>query len=134
MKAPLLIGAVAAVFAMGSVHATSYPDRPIRILVGYSPGGAGDSIARIFSAALEKKLGQPIVVENRAGAGSSIASNMIANASKDGYTLGLATGNIYGVDQMVYDVSYTADDFTPINLLGRGLGLIRFQFHLHSLS
>lgn len=117
MKARLLIGAVAAVFAMGSVHATNYPDRPIRMLVGYSPGGAGDSIARIFSAELEKRLGQPIVVENRAGAGSSIASNMIANAPKDGYTLGLATGNIYGVDQMVYDVSYTADDFTPINLL-----------------
>jgi tripartite-type tricarboxylate transporter receptor subunit TctC len=117
MKKRLLIGALSAVFAIGTAQATSYPDRPIRVLVGYSAGGAGDSIARIVTGAMAQVLGQPIVVENRAGAGSSIASNAIATAPKDGYTLGLATGNIYGVDQLVYKVSYTADDFTPINRL-----------------
>ena len=117
MKKRLLFGALSAMFAISAAQATSYPDRPIRVLVGYSAGGAGDSIARIVTGAMSQVLGQPIVVENRAGAGSSIASNAIATAPKDGYTLGLATGNIYGVDQLVYKVSYTADDFTPINRL-----------------
>ena len=117
MKTRLLIGALGAVFAMGSAQASGYPDRTIKVLVGYSAGGAGDTIARIVTGAMSQVLGQPIVVENKAGAGSSIASNAIATAPKDGYTLGLATGNIYGVDQLVYKVSYTPEDFTPINRL-----------------
>ena len=117
MKTRLFIGALGAVFAMGSAQASGYPDRTIKVLVGYSAGGAGDTIARIVTGAMSQVLGQPIVVENKAGAGSSIASNAIATAPKDGYTLGLATGNIYGVDQLVYKVSYKPEDFTPINRL-----------------
>lgn len=117
MKTRFLIGALSAVFAMGTVQASTYPDRPIKILVGYSPGGAVDTIARIVTGAMAEVLGQPMVIESRPGAGSSIAANAIANAPKDGYTLGVAHGNIYGVDQLVYKVSYTADDFTPINRL-----------------
>ncbi len=117
MKKRLLISAASALFVVGAAHATDYPDRPIKVLVGYSAGGSGDTIARIVTAAMAEKLGQSIVVENKPGAGSTIASTTIANAPKDGYTLGLATGNIYGVDQFAYNVSYTADDFTPINRL-----------------
>lgn len=117
MKKRLLIGAASALFVVGAAQAADYPDRPIKVLVGYSAGGSGDTIARIVTAAMAEKLGQSIVVENKPGAGSTIASTTIANAPKDGYTLGLATGNIYGVDQFAYDVSYTADDFTPINRL-----------------
>ena len=117
MKTRLLIGAVSAMFVVGTAQASDYPDRTIKVLVGYSAGGSGDTIARIVTAAMAEKLGQAIVVENKPGAGSTIASTTIANAPKDGYTLGLATGNIYGVDQFAYDVSYTPDDFTPINRL-----------------
>lgn len=117
MKTRLLVGAISAMFVVGAAQAAEYPDRTIKVLVGYSAGGSGDTIARIVTAAMAEKLGQAIVVENKPGAGSTIASNTIVNAPKDGYTLGLATGNIYGVDQFAYDVTYTADDFTPINRL-----------------
>ncbi len=94
--------------------ATSYPQRPIKLIIGYSPGGAADAVARIYSAALADKLGQPVMVENRPGAGSTIASAAIAKAEPDGYTLGMASGTLYGIDKYVYNVSYTPDDFTPI--------------------
>lgn len=105
------------VFFVGASQASDYPNRPIRVLVGYSPGGSADLIARVVTSAMSDKLGQPIIIESRPGAGSTIASNAIARAPKDGYILGLATGNLYGVDQSAYNVSFTGDDFTPINLL-----------------
>nr|WP_265416047.1 tripartite tricarboxylate transporter substrate binding protein [Orrella marina] len=117
LKRTVLVGALSAMFAMTAAQAEGYPDRPIKVLVGYSAGGSGDTIARIVTSAMSDKLGQPIIVENRPGAGSTIASNALANAPKDGYTLGLATGNLYGVDEFAYKVSYTPEDFTPINLL-----------------
>ncbi|AWB35573.1 Bug family tripartite tricarboxylate transporter substrate binding protein [Orrella marina] len=117
MKVRLLASALCVALTSGVAHA-EYPDRPIRVLVGYSPGGSADLIARLVTGAMSEKLGQPIVIESRPGAGSTIASNALAKAPADGYVLGLATGNIYGVDQTAYSVSYTADDFTPINLLG----------------
>lgn len=119
MKIRLLIGALSAVFLTGVGHAADYPERPIKVLVGYTAGGSGDSIARIVTGAMSQILGQPIVVENRPGAGGTIVANALANAPKDGYTLGLGTGNQYGVDQYVYKASYTPEDFTPINLLAR---------------
>lgn len=120
MKKRLLVSALGAMSALvlsAASHAAGYPDRPIKVLVGYSAGGSGDTIARIVTAAMSEKLGQPIIVENKPGAGSTIASNALVNAPKDGYTLGLATGNIYGVDQLAYKVSYKPEDFTPINRL-----------------
>jgi tripartite-type tricarboxylate transporter receptor subunit TctC len=118
MKLRLIAGALGAVFAMGAVQAAGYPDRPIKVLLGYAPGGSGDLIARIVTSAMAEKLGQPMVIDTRPGAGSTLASALLARAPKDGYTLGLITGNIYGVDQMSYSVTYTPEDFTPINLLG----------------
>jgi len=91
-----------------------YPERPIKLIIGYSPGGAADAVARIYSAALADKLGQPVVIENRPGAGSTISSAAIAKAEPDGYTLGMASGTLYGIDKYVYNVSYSPDDFTPI--------------------
>ncbi|WP_159078758.1 Bug family tripartite tricarboxylate transporter substrate binding protein [Orrella marina] len=91
-----------------------YPERPIKLIIGYSPGGAADAVARIYSAALADKLGQPVVIENRPGAGSTISSAAIAKADPDGYTLGMASGTLYGIDKYVYNVSYSPDDFTPI--------------------
>lgn len=117
MKVRHIAGALSMMLLVGASQASGYPDRPIRVLVGYSPGGSADLIARVVTSAMSEKLGQPIVIESRPGAGSTIASNVIARAPKDGYLLGLATANIYGVDQSAYSVSYTGDDFTPINLL-----------------
>ncbi|RYZ13170.1 MAG: tripartite tricarboxylate transporter substrate binding protein [Comamonadaceae bacterium] len=105
--------ALCATFA-GSALAQAYPNRPIRLLVGYAPAGAGDFIARIVGDAMARQLGQPIVVDNKAGAGSTLASSLLAQAPADGYTLGLATGTLFGIDQHLYKVKYTPASFTPI--------------------
>lgn len=86
--------AVAALFVLApsAVDAQTYPNRPIRLLHGFSAGGAADTLARIVSDGLSKRLGQPIVVEAKPGAGGNIAAVTVANAAPDGYTLGLVTG------------------------------------------
>jgi len=68
-----------------------YPARPIRIIIGFPPGTTGDVIARVLSPRLNERLGQPIVIENRPGAGSSLAAEAVAHAPADGYTLLLST-------------------------------------------
>src|SRR5688572_7604290 len=70
----------------------SFPDRPIRIIQGFAPGGNADNIARLVGAEMSKGLGQPIVVEAAPGAGGTIAATKVSAARADGYTLLLATG------------------------------------------
>ena len=81
-----LLAAAAALLA-ASAAAQNYPDRPIRVVVPFTPGGSPDTITRVVSGALSNELGQPIVVENRAGAGSTIGTALVAKAAPDGYTL-----------------------------------------------
>ncbi|MBI3374267.1 MAG: tripartite tricarboxylate transporter substrate binding protein [Betaproteobacteria bacterium] len=78
---------LAAAFLSAAAGAQSYPDRPVRIVVPFTPGGSPDTITRIVGAGLTNELGQPIVIENRAGAGSTIGTAMVAKAPPDGYTL-----------------------------------------------
>lgn len=100
-----------------NAHASDYPSKPIRLIVGYSASGAGDGVARIVADAMGKELGQTLVVDNKPGAGSTLASSLLSRAPADGYTVGLATGTLYGIDQHLYSVRYTPRDFTPINRL-----------------
>jgi tripartite-type tricarboxylate transporter receptor subunit TctC len=72
--------------------ADNYPSRPIRLLHGFAAGGAADTLSRIIADGLSKKLGQPIIVEAKPGAGGNIAADAIAKAAPDGYTIGLVTG------------------------------------------
>ena len=71
----------------GSGVAQPYPTKPIRLIVGYPPGGSGDFTSRIAADELSKELGVAVVVENRAGAGGNIAAETVAKAAADGYTL-----------------------------------------------
>jgi tripartite-type tricarboxylate transporter receptor subunit TctC len=93
---------------VGSRPASAWPDRPIRLLVSFPPGGSSDAMARIVQPGVEKLLGQPVVIENRAGAGGMIAIDAIAKAPPDGYVIGLggagALGTNLGLGQkMSYD-------------------------------
>ncbi len=112
LAAPALWAATGA-----QAQARPYPSSQIRMIIGYTPGGAADFAARIYAESMSRHLGQNIVVENRPGAGSTLASQLIMAAQPDGYTVGLGTAAIYGIDQYLYKVKYTPADFTPVTQL-----------------
>ena len=87
-----LAAGAAALPALASIaSALDYPTRPVRIIVGYPPGGIGDILARLFGQRLSERFGQPFVVENRPGAGSNIGAEIVVHAPPDGHTLLLAS-------------------------------------------
>lgn len=97
--------------------AQGYPSKPITLVVGFPPGGGADTVARLVSDKMGRILGQPIIIDNRAGAGTTIGSDLVAKAPADGYTLLLGSANLYGSDQLLYkSVKYDgARSFTPIS-------------------
>ena len=86
----LAAGAAALPALPGVAQAQAYPYRPVRIVVGTAPGGAADIFARLIGDWLSKRLGQPVIVENRTGAGGVVAAEMVLRSPADGYTLFLA--------------------------------------------
>ena len=102
-------------------HAQGYPQRPITLVVPFAPGGGSDSLSRELGKLLQDKLGQPIVIDNRGGAGGAIAAAQVAQAKPDGYTLLFITSTFVTVAatdrKLPYDI---VKDFTPIAMLGRG--------------
>jgi tripartite-type tricarboxylate transporter receptor subunit TctC len=83
----VLLGLLGAVCATQAFAQDKFPSKPIRMVVGYAPGGANDIIARVIAKELQQSLGQPVIVDNRAGAGGLIGSDIVAKAPPDGYTL-----------------------------------------------
>src|SRR5262245_62175490 len=83
----LAAGATVLPVVSGTARAQAYPSRPVRIVVGYPPGGSNDIIARLIGQWLSERLGQPFVIENRPGATSNIATEAVVRAPPDGYTL-----------------------------------------------
>lgn len=99
---------------------SAYPDRPVRLIVPSTPGSSTDAAARLFGAGLTRELGQQFIVDNRGGAGGSIAALMIVRANPDGYTLGLVAGS-YGANAALYKLPYDAiKDVQPVSLLAHG--------------
>jgi tripartite-type tricarboxylate transporter receptor subunit TctC len=120
MPGLLRLTMAAALFACGAAAAFAqpqpYPSRPIRLIVGYPPGGAVDLIARLYGQGLAGRLGQPVVIENKPGSGSNLAGDLAAHSTPDGYTLFhgpdnvfMSNPHIYG--RMPFDVF---KDFVPV--------------------
>ena len=111
-----LAGAMA--FAAFAAHA-QYPNRPIKMVVPFPAGGTTDIMARAVAADLQKTLGQPVVVENKAGAGGNIGSDFVAKSPADGYTLLMGTVGTHAINVALYPkMPYDAvKDFVPISLV-----------------
>ena len=113
--------AVASLLAMASaVHAEpGYPSKPIRLIVPFAPGGSTDVLARLLAEALRPELGQPVIVENKAGAGGNIGGDFVAKAPPDGYTLLIAAAGPTVINPSLYArMPYDpAKDLRPVSLL-----------------
>lgn len=88
--------------ALTAAHADSYPTQPVRLIVPFGAGGVTDITARVFAEGLSRELGQPVVVENRAGAGGGIAASVVAKARADGHTLLVITNGMFAVNPLIY--------------------------------
>jgi len=122
----LILGLSLVATALSAPLATSvafaqdaYPNKPIRLIVPFPPGGTTDIVGRLFADKLGHELGQTVVIENKAGAGGSIGSAQVASSVPDGYTLGIATVSTHGINPAIYQhLPFDAEkDFTPISNL-----------------
>lgn len=119
----LLVSTLALAPLASSVRAdtTNWPERPVKILVGFPPGQGSDIAARIYADELRKALGQPFVIDNRPGAGATLAANLVAKAVPDGYTLLFTSSGPLTIAPHLYDtLGFDAmKDLTPLALVGR---------------
>jgi tripartite-type tricarboxylate transporter receptor subunit TctC len=114
----LLIFVVGALIAC-SLHAQEYPNKPIKMIVGYAAGGAVDLIARSLAKGMSETLGQPIVVENKPGGGTNIATKLLIDSPSDGYTLMLAANALAANKSLYKPQPFDPElDVTPIALVG----------------
>lgn len=111
---------IAMLLASPAVQAADYPDRPIRLVVPFAPGGGNDTLARLYGQRLGEALGQAVVVENRAGAGATVGTAHVARSAPDGYTLLLSSIASHAVSPSLYrNPGYDpVKDFAPVAMLG----------------
>ena len=114
------LSAIPAAAALPAWAQEKYPSKPVKILVGFPPGGGADAMARLVAAKLPEKLGQPVIVENKTGATGTICSDLVAKAAPDGYTLQLAHINSNAIGPLLVSKGRfdPINDFTPIALIG----------------
>ena len=115
----LVTAVLAACALIAPAAAQDFPNKPIRIIVPFGPGGGGDIVGRIFGQALQEKLGQPVVIENKPGAAGTLGNELIARSEKDGYTIGVMTAGQIIAATMNKSLRYdTATAFEPISQVG----------------
>lgn len=114
-----LLSGASLIAGAASAQQADYPNKPVRLIVPFAPGGTADIIGRVFAAQLGAELGATVVVENKAGAGGSIGTRFVADAAPDGYILLLASSSTHGTNPAVYkNLTYdAAQDFTAITQL-----------------
>jgi tripartite-type tricarboxylate transporter receptor subunit TctC len=117
----LIAGSVLGTLSARLALAQTYPQRPVKIIVPYAPGGGTDVFSRLLAAQIEKEFGQPLIIDNRAGGASIVGTQAVANAAPDGYTIGMVdsafvTNPGLFKEKLPYD---TRKDFVPVSLLSR---------------
>jgi tripartite-type tricarboxylate transporter receptor subunit TctC len=122
----LLLAAAAASFVAGAAHAQGWPERPLKLVVPYTAGGQFDVVARMVAERMGKTLGQPVIVENKPGAGTLIGADYVAKSKPDGYTLFYAGANAFAIAPHLYaKVPYKRSDFQTISILNElPMGLV----------
>ena len=114
----LIVALAALVASIGGAAAQTYPTRPITMIAPFPAGGPSDALARILSEPIRAALGQPVVIENVAGAGGNIGIGRLARAAPDGYTVGIGQWSTHVVNAVTYSLQYDVlHDFEPIALL-----------------
>lgn len=114
----VLLGLALGTGATQAAAEAGYPTKPIRIVIGFPAGGGADNTARLYGDALSRELGQPVIIDNKPGAGTTIAAETVAKAPPDGYTLYIATASVMGGDKVLYkNIKYEPSDFIPITRL-----------------
>jgi len=111
----VMAGTVSLGLASAALAQGSYPNKPIRLVVPYPAGGATDVAARILQPRLQEALGQPIIVENRPGAGGNIAMSNVAQSAPDGYSLAMTLTGMLSINPVIYKrAGFEASDFVPV--------------------
>jgi tripartite-type tricarboxylate transporter receptor subunit TctC len=121
LKSFLLALNALTLFLVGTPVRADYPDKPIRVVIGYSPGGSADNLMRPVANRLSKLLGQPVIMDYKPGAGGVIAAELVARSPADGYTLHLTDSGPITIVPNLRKTSYNPrTDFTPLAMVGSG--------------
>jgi tripartite-type tricarboxylate transporter receptor subunit TctC len=116
-----LLASILTLGTAGSPLAQTYPTKPIRVVIGFAPGGPADIVGRLVAPKMSESLGQQIVIDNRGGAGGTIGADVVAKAPPDGYTLGLgSSGNLIMAPHLYPKIPYSVGkDFVPVSCLAQ---------------
>ena len=115
----IAVAALLAPAGFSTAVAQNYPDRPVRMIVPFAPGGGTDIVSRLVAQRLADSIKQSVVVDNRAGGAGNIGAELVARANPDGYTLLVGSATILAVNPVIFKVAYNPGrDFAPITLLG----------------
>ena len=115
----LFLAAVAATVSSGkrAVAQADYPNKPVRIIVGYAAGGGTDVVARVIGEKLAERLGQPVIIENKPGGGARIAVDYVATQPPDGYTILIGGGSELSISPLIYKTNYSPlTSFVPLTI------------------
>ena len=110
----LLVMAMAASVGFSTAHAQSWPSKPVRIIVPFPPGGTTDIVARSLGVELQKMWGQPVIIENRAGAGGNVGAEAVARSPADGYTLLMGTVGTHAINAPLFAQNGNKMPFDPV--------------------
>lgn len=121
----VLFGALGLILALPAPVAaqSDYPNRPVRLIIPFPPGGSNDVVGRMVATALGDKLGKQIIVDNRGGAGGTVGTEILSKAPPDGYTLGVVS-IAHAVNPWLYKLQYDPKTFAPVGLMATGTNVL----------